>query len=48
MGRIEIVRSGAGDLPADVGKFQEEVLRLRRELTSKEQDLMELRSKAGK
>lgn len=48
MGRIEIVHGGARDLPVDVGKLQEEVLRLRRELTSKEQDLMELRSKQGK
>jgi beta-galactosidase len=44
-GSIVIVRGGASDLPADVVKLQEEVRRLRRELTSKEQDLMEQRSK---
>jgi len=48
IGQIEVIRSGASDLPGDVRELQAEVLRLRRELTSKEQDLMELRSKAGK
>jgi beta-galactosidase len=34
---------GGGDMPSDVTKLQEEVNRLRLELTSKEQDIQELR-----
>jgi beta-galactosidase len=47
-GSVAIVRGGASGLPGDVTKLQEEVQRLRREVTSKEQDIMELRSKVGK
>ncbi len=43
-----MLRTGGGDQPADVKQLRDEVQRLQRELTSKEQDLMELRSKAGK
>ena len=39
------LRSAESRLPADVGQLREQVLRLQRELTSKEQDLMELRSR---
>jgi beta-galactosidase len=35
-------------VPGGVTQLREELLRLQRELTSKEQDLMELRTKAGK
>lgn len=40
------LRSAESGLPADVKLLREQVLRLQRELTSKEQDLMELRSRA--
>jgi len=39
---------GSGDLPNDVKKLQDEVNRLRLELTSKEQDIQELRSQQRK
>jgi hypothetical protein len=38
---------GGREQPADVKQLQEEVLRLKRELTSKEQEVMELRSKTN-
>ena len=40
-----MIRAAGNDPPADVKELRGEVQRLRRELTSKEQDLMELRSK---
>ena len=39
------IHTGDSDPPSDVKRLKEEVQRLHRELTSKEQDLMELRSK---
>ena len=44
-GDTMIIRAGSSDQPADVKQLKQEVQRLRHELTSKEQDLMELRSK---
>ena len=42
----ELLRVSGSEQPADVTQLRGEVLRLQRELTSKEQDLMEARSKA--
>jgi hypothetical protein len=39
------IHASGTDQPADVKRLRDEVQRLQRELTSKEQDLMELRSK---
>jgi len=41
----ETIRVSGSDQPADVTQLRGEVQRMQRELTSKEQDLMELRSK---
>jgi beta-galactosidase len=47
-GNALVLQGGAGGGDADVNKLKDKVQRLQLELTSKEQDLMELRSKLGK
>ncbi len=47
-GGFVILQPGKSALPTDATKMADEMLRLQRELTSKEQDLMELRTKLGK
>lgn len=43
-----VIQEQGGAQPADVKQLKEQVIQLQRQLTSKEQDLMELRSKVGK
>jgi beta-galactosidase len=46
-GQVVVLEKG-GNQPADMKQLKEQVIQLQRQLTSKEQDLMELRSKVGK
>jgi beta-galactosidase len=47
-GKIVVVQAGTAEGPADVTALREEIQRLQREVTSKQQDIMDLRGKMQK